>query len=46
MEQYVYHRVPENLQGTTLYPLNELRAIHPSNYELEKEKYKGREDIM
>ncbi|OGY31719.1 MAG: hypothetical protein A3C02_00670 [Candidatus Andersenbacteria bacterium RIFCSPHIGHO2_02_FULL_45_11] len=43
--EYLYHRVPDNLVGDTLYPLNELRETHPDVYELAKSKYEGREEI-
>jgi len=42
---FVYHRVPANLRGSTLYPLNQLREIHPDLYEELKESYASRPDI-
>jgi hypothetical protein len=34
------------MRGETLYPLNQLRAIHPDVYEHEKGKYGGREAVL
>ena len=42
---FLYHRVPENMQGTILYPLNELKSIYPDVYQTEVQKYEGREHI-
>lgn len=42
---FIYHRVPNNLQGDTLYPLNSLREIYPEVYEREIAKYHGREHV-
>lgn len=39
---YAYHRVPPNLRGTTLYPLNQLWAIYPDIAEAQLAKYAGR----
>lgn len=38
--------VPINLQGNILYPLNELKEIHPDLYEQKLKKYAGREQIL
>lgn len=43
--EYIYHRVPDNVVGDTLYPLNELKGTHPDIYELAKAKYVGREHV-
>lgn len=43
---YLYHRVPANMAGTTLYPLNALRAVSPEAYEFHVQKYMGREKLM
>jgi hypothetical protein len=43
---YLYHKVPSDLKGSILYPLNELRSIYPELYTKKMEKYEGREDIM
>jgi hypothetical protein len=40
---FVYHRRSEDFRGTTIYPLNRLRAAHPGSYESERRKYEGRE---
>jgi hypothetical protein len=42
----LYHRVPDNMVGDTLYPLNELKDIHPDVYERERTKREGRERVM
>lgn len=43
---YLYHRVPQDLEGTILYPLNTLKEKYPKLYEKKTEKYVGREFIM
>lgn len=42
---YIYHRVPKNMRGNILYPLNVLKEIHPDIYKKEVSKYDGREFI-
>lgn len=42
---FLYHFVPR-MQGTTLYPLNQLKDIHPDVYEREVKKYEGREKLL
>jgi len=42
---YIYHSVPKDLQGDTLYPLNVLKEKHPTIYEQQVNKYVGREHI-
>ena len=42
----VYHRLPEEMRGTTLYPLNELRDREPSAYRDQVAKYEGREALL
>jgi hypothetical protein len=42
---YIYHRVPTNLKGETLYPLNTLKNIYPDIYANETSKYAGREYV-
>jgi len=41
----VYHAVPENMQGTVLYPRNELAKSHPEMAAAYTEKYVGREEV-
>ena len=41
----LYHRVPDNMIGDTLYPLNELKDVHPDVYERERQKYEGRKAV-
>lgn len=43
---HLYHILPQNMQGTTLYPLNRLKEVDRSLYEQERSKYQGREEIM
>lgn len=43
---YLYHWVPEDMQGEMLYPLNTLKDIYPDLYKEEASKYVGREHIM
>lgn len=42
---YVYHFVPEGMKGSTLYPLNTLKEVHPDIFEKQNKKYKGRENV-
>jgi hypothetical protein len=39
---YVYYRIPPNMKGDILYPLNELKNTYPEIFEKEAEKYEGR----
>lgn len=43
---YLYHWVPKDLQGDTLFPLNTLKEKYPDLYKKEASKYVGREQIM
>src|SRR3989344_4084115 len=43
---YLYHRVPKNLQGCFLYPLNELKEKYPVVYAYEVQKYAGRKQLL
>jgi hypothetical protein len=45
-KKFLYHRVPEKMEGTVLYPLNELKDVHEEAYEREVKKYEGREHVM
>lgn len=45
-ENYVYHRVVENMRSTTLYPLNQLKTKFPDAYEEHIQKYNGREHLL
>jgi len=42
---YLYHMVPPDQSGTTLYPLNQLRDINPELYKQKASKYTGREHV-
>lgn len=43
---YLYHRVPSNMQGGILYPLNTLKELFPEAYAEQVKKYVGREEVM
>lgn len=43
---YLYHRVPKNVRGNVLYPLNTLKEIYPGIYKQRIKNYAGRESIM
>jgi hypothetical protein len=38
--QFVYHGVPSEMAGETIYPLNDLAARAPEIYERQREKYR------
>jgi|SRR3989344_5190906 len=44
--EYLYHRVPKNMSGTILYPLNMLKEINPEIYNDHAKKYEGREKLL
>lgn len=46
MTIYLYHRVPKNLTGHTLYPLNQLKEIHPDLYTDQVAKYAHRTALL
>lgn len=43
---YVYHGVPENMEGNELIPLNQMKESYPELYALHLTKYEGREEIL
>ena len=43
---YLYHRVPADLKGHTLYPLNQLKTVYPSLYVAKAASYQDREAVM
>lgn len=45
-KQYLYHMVPENMEGTMLHPLNRLKDSAPHLYLAHAEKYQDRSHIM
>jgi hypothetical protein len=45
-KKYLYHMVPDDMQGTTLHPLSTLKNTHPDLYATLAEKYKDRPDVM
>lgn len=42
---YVYHRVPDDLNGHILYPLNQLKSVYPSLYVTKAAHYQNREAV-
>jgi hypothetical protein len=44
--EYLYHRVPKNMTGTILYPLNVLKKVYPEIYAEHSKKYVGREGLL
>ncbi len=46
MKKYAYHVLKESFVGKTIYPLNQLKNIHPDIFQLEIKKYQGRELLM
>lgn len=45
-KNFLYHRVPEKMEGNILYPLNELKDVYEDAYAREVKKYEGREHVM
>src|SRR4051812_37580591 len=43
---YIYHKIPKDMHGNVLFPLNVLKEIHPDLFQKEALKYVGREYIM
>jgi len=43
---YLYHRVPQSMQGNILYPLNLLKENYPEIYNQEVQKYDKREYLL
>lgn len=43
---YLYHAVPKDLEGDTLYPLNTLKEKYPNLYKTKVAKYADRESIL
>lgn len=46
MNNFVYHRVPDSMLGSVLYPLNELKSILPDVYEEQVKKYEHRKYLL
>lgn len=44
--EYIYHRVPKNMVGTILYPLNIIKGMYPDIYAEHIKKYEGREELL
>ena len=44
--EFVYHGAPREMVGDVLYPLDQLAAVHPGLYAVQKSKYDGREQVM
>src|ERR1700686_2894979 len=45
-EQFLYHRVPKDMAGDSLYPLNQLKATMPEIYAEKIKKYRDREYLL
>lgn len=45
-EVYLYHRIPNDMEGDVLYPLNVLKESMPEVYKMHAKKYEGREELM
>jgi len=45
-QQFVYHLVPEQMHGNTLFPLNRLREVAPAVAAIACQKYEGREVLL
>jgi len=43
---YLYHRLPINMKGKILFPLNKLKLKYPSIYKLAIKKYHGRKLVQ
>ena len=43
---YIYHHLPENMTGTILYPMNQLKKIDERLYEIYRSGYDGREHLL
>ncbi|TSC55432.1 MAG: hypothetical protein G01um101418_916 [Parcubacteria group bacterium Gr01-1014_18] len=46
INSYLYHLVPENMKGSILFPLNELKDKHSELYNQYVKKYEGRKELM
>ena len=42
---YIYHKVPSNMTGTVLYPLNDLQGINEPIYDAHARKYERRQHL-
>lgn len=43
---YLYHFIPDDMQGDILFPLNTLKVKYPQVWAKEVSKYENREDVM
>lgn len=43
---YIYHGVPERMEGRELIPLNRMKDANPELYAAYAKKYEGREEVM
>ncbi|VAW39409.1 hypothetical protein MNBD_CHLOROFLEXI01-186 [hydrothermal vent metagenome] len=46
MTNFLYHRLPNDLVGSYLYPLNQLQTKFPAVYDRQVKKYSGREQLL
>ena len=44
--KYVYHMVPADFRGATLYSLTHLQTVHPDLHEAARRRYAGREHLL
>jgi hypothetical protein len=44
--EWIYHHQPKEMAGDRLFPLNQLKDLHPELYRSASRKYQGRESIM
>jgi len=44
--KYLYHQLLKDMEGSTLYPLNELQEIYPDLYAKKVQKYQDRENLL
>lgn len=44
--KYVYHIVPEQVVGDTLYPLSQIKGVYPEEYKKLMGKYEGRDRLL
>ncbi len=42
----MYHRKPDDMQGSVLYPLNSLEILSPQVFAKHRQKYEGREHVL
>lgn len=43
---FLYHAIPDNFRGTTIYPLNQMKNVYPDVYEERVKLYAWRKQVM